>query len=71
MKPKKQSSPHRLTPSAAARARVKAFGRGEAPVVRDPEEARGVTFVSPAERQAAFAQAARKLAAEKKRRQKK
>jgi hypothetical protein len=63
----KHSQPNRLPPSAAAKARVKALGRGEAPVVRDPEEARGVTFVSPGERQAAFAKAARKLAAEKKR----
>ena len=37
-----------------------ALRRGEAPVVKDPEEARGATFISPAERQAAFAQAARK-----------
>jgi hypothetical protein len=59
-----------LPPSAAAKARVKAFRRGEPPVVRDPEEARGVTFISPAERQAAFAMAARKRAAEKKRRKK-
>jgi hypothetical protein len=40
--------------------------RGEAPVVRDPEEARGVAFISPAERQAAIALAARKGAAKKK-----
>jgi hypothetical protein len=40
--------------------------RGEAPVVRDPEEARGLALVSPAERQAAFALAARKRAAEEK-----
>jgi hypothetical protein len=46
---------------------VKALNRGEAPVVKDPEEARGVVFISPAERQAAFALAARKKAAEKKR----
>jgi len=46
---------------------VKALSRGEAPVVQDPEEARGLAFVSPAERQAAFALAARKRAAEKKR----
>ena len=63
----KQPSPNRLPPSAAAKARVKALRRGEAPVVKDPEEARGVTFISPAERQAAFALAARKRAAEKKR----
>jgi hypothetical protein len=64
----KQSSPkpNRLPPSAAARARVKALRRGEAPVVKDPEEARGVSFISPAERQAAFAQAARKRKAEEK-----
>jgi hypothetical protein len=46
---------------------VEALRRGEAPLVRDPEEARGLTFISPAERQAAFAKAARKRAAEKKR----
>ena len=46
---------------------MKALSRGEAPVVQDPEEARGLAFVSPAERQAAFALAARKRAAEKKR----
>jgi hypothetical protein len=46
---------------------VEALRRGEAPVVQDPEEARGLPFVSPAERQAAFAMAARKKAAEKKR----
>jgi len=63
----KHSSPNRQPPSAAARARVKALNRGEAPVVKDPEEARGVVFISPAERQAAFALAARKKAAEKKR----
>jgi len=62
----KHSSPKRLPPSAAAKARVEALRRGEAPVVRDPEEARGVTFISPAERQAAFAKAARKRAAETK-----
>jgi hypothetical protein len=38
--------------------------------VRDLEEARGLAFISPAERQAAFALAARKKAAEKKRRKK-
>ena len=58
--PMKHSLPPRLPPSAAARARVRALRRGEAPVVRDPEEARGLTFVSPAERRAAFALAARK-----------
>jgi hypothetical protein len=65
----KHSSPNRnrQPPSAAAKARVEALRRGEAPVVHDPEEARGATFISPAERQAAFAQAARKRAAEKKR----
>jgi hypothetical protein len=66
----KRPSPHRSPPSAAAKARVEAFRRGEPPVVQDPDEARGVTFISPAERQAAFAQAARKRAAEKKRRKK-
>jgi hypothetical protein len=69
--PMKRSSPHRSPPSAAARARVKALRRGEAPIVRDPEEARGVTFISPAERQAAFALAARKRAAEEKKHGKK
>jgi len=69
MAPMKHSAPKRvrLPPSAAAKARVEALRRGEAPVVKDPEEARGATFISPAERQAAFAQAARKRAAEKKR----
>lgn len=62
----KNSSTNRLPQSAAAKARVKALRRGEAPVVKDPEEARGVSFISPAERQAAFALAARKKAAEKK-----
>jgi hypothetical protein len=66
----KRPSPRRSPPSAAAKARVEAFHRGEPPVVQDPEEARGKTFISPAERQAAFAQAARKKAAEKKRRKK-
>jgi hypothetical protein len=66
----KHPSPHRLPQSAAAKARVKALRRGEAPIVQDPEEARGLTFISPAERQAAFAQAARKRAAEEKRRKK-
>ena len=68
--PMKHSSPHRSPPSAAAKARVKALRRGEAPIVQDPEEARGLTFISPAERQAAFALAARKRAAKKKRRKK-
>ena len=63
----KRSSPNRLPPSAAAKARVEALRRGEAPVVRDPDEARGLAFISPAERQAAIAMAARKKAAEKKR----
>jgi hypothetical protein len=49
---------------------VRALRRGEAPIVQDPEEARGLTFISPAERQAAFALAARKRAAEEKRRKK-
>jgi hypothetical protein len=49
---------------------VKALRRGEAPVVQDPEEARGLAFISPAERQAAFALAARKRAVEEKRRKK-
>jgi len=44
---------------------VKAFRRGEAPVVRDPEEARGVTFISLGERRAAVARASRKAAAGK------
>jgi hypothetical protein len=63
----KHSSANRLPQSAAAKARVEALRRGEAPIVRDPDEARGVTLISPAERQAAFALAARKRAAEKKR----
>jgi hypothetical protein len=63
----KHSSHKRLPPSAAAKARVEALRRGEAPVVRDPDEARGLAFISPAERQAAVAKAARKRAAEKKR----
>ncbi len=67
----KHSSPNRRPQSAAAKARVKALSRGEAPVVRDPEEARGLAFVSPAERQAAFAQAARKRAAEEKKKPRK
>lgn len=66
MRRMKHPSPKRSPPSAAAKARVEALRRGEAPVVQDPEEARGMTFISPAERQAAFAQAARKRAAEKK-----
>jgi hypothetical protein len=61
----KHPSPNRQPPSAAAKARVAALRRGEPPIVRDPEEARGVTFISPAERQAAIAAAARKRAAEK------
>jgi hypothetical protein len=40
--------------------------RGEAPVVHDPEEARGLPFVSPKERQAAVALEARRRAAKKK-----
>lgn len=64
----KHAPPHRLPPSAAARARVKALHRGEAPIVSDPAEARGLAFISPAERRAAIALEARKLAAEKKRR---
>jgi len=63
----KHSTTRRSPPSAAARARVKAFHRGESPIVQDPEEARGSTFISPAERQAAIAMAARKRAAGKKR----
>jgi hypothetical protein len=66
----KRSSANRQPPSAAAKARVEALRRGEAPVVHDPEEARGVVFVSPAERQAAFAREARKRALEKKRQKK-
>lgn len=62
----KHPPPHRAPQSAAAKARVRALRRGEAPVVRDPEEARGLALVSPAERQAAFALAARKRAAEEK-----
>jgi hypothetical protein len=49
---------------------VKAFHRGEAPVVRDPEEARGVTFVSLGERRAAMARESRKKAAAKNRKKK-
>jgi hypothetical protein len=64
----KHTPTKRSPPSAAAKARVRALQRGEAPVVRDPEEARGLAFVSPAERQAAVAQAARKKAAAQKRR---
>jgi hypothetical protein len=63
----KPPSPERSPPSAAAKARVEALRRGEAPIVRDPEEARGVTLISRAERQAAFALAARKRAAGKER----
>ncbi|HWZ85219.1 MAG TPA: hypothetical protein VN032_03405 [Thermoanaerobaculia bacterium] len=64
----KPSSPRRPPASAAAKARVAALLRGEAPVVGDPDEARGLPFVSPGERQAAIAIAARKKAAAKKRR---
>jgi hypothetical protein len=45
---------------------VKALLRGEAPIVRDPEEARGLAFISPKELQAAAARAARKKAVRKK-----
>jgi hypothetical protein len=62
----KSSSPPRPPPSAAAKARVRALLRGEAPVVHDPEEARGLPFVSPKERQAAVALEARRRAAKKK-----
>lgn len=62
----KSSAPRRPPASAAARARVAALLRGEAPVVADPEEARGLPFVSPSERQAAIALAARKRALAKK-----
>jgi hypothetical protein len=61
----KQSPPSRQPPSAAAKARVEALRRGEAPIVRDPEEARGVTFISRSERQAAIAAAKRRAAEEK------
>jgi hypothetical protein len=58
----KTSAPRRPPASAAAKARVAALLRGEAPVVGDPEEARGLAFISPGERQAAIALAARKRA---------
>jgi hypothetical protein len=64
----KRTSPGRLPPSAAARARVEALRRGEAPIVLDPAEAQGLAFISPAERQAAIVLATRKRSAEKKRR---
>jgi len=64
----KSSSSRRPPASAAAKARVAALLRGEAPVVGDPEEARGLPFVSPRERQAAIALEARKKALAKKRR---
>jgi len=63
---KKPSSPRRPPASAAARARVAALLRGEAPLVGDPEEARGLPFVSPGERQAAIALEARRRAVAKK-----
>lgn len=62
----KTSAPRRPPASAAAKARVAALLRGEAPIVGDPDEARGLAFVSPAERQAAIALAARKRAVAKK-----
>lgn len=58
----KTSTTRRPPASAAAKARVAALLRGEAPVVGDPEEARGLAFISPGERQAAIALAARKRA---------
>ena len=64
----KSSAARRPPASAAAKARVAALLRGEAPVVADPEEARGLAFVSPAERHAAVAREARKRALAKKRR---
>jgi len=63
----KSSAPRRPPASAAAKARVAALLRGEAPVVADPDEARGLAFVSPAERHAAVAREARKRALAKKR----
>jgi hypothetical protein len=65
-RPEQMKSPSRRPPpSAAAKARVAALLRGGAPVVKDPEEARGLAFVSPAERQAAANRAARKRALKK------
>jgi len=58
--------PRRPPPSAAAKARVATLRQGGAPIVKDPEEARGLAFVSPAERQAAVNRAARKRALKKK-----
>jgi hypothetical protein len=64
----KSSAARRPPASASAKARVAALLRGEAPTVHDPEEARGLAFVSPAERHAAVAREARKRALAKKRR---
>jgi hypothetical protein len=55
----------RSPPSAAAKARVAELKKGGSPIVHDPEEARGVAFISPAERQAAIARDNRERARKK------